>query len=107
MYEDDVVSAKECQIAIKGGVQHTIQVKPATSFHYVFTQTVDTKQIKKKQISVKEQAPFKKGDVVAKMEYSLGDTVLGTVDLVAEEDVKEQKFHHAFIQILQRYVNIY
>lgn len=107
VYEDDVVSAKECRIAIKDGVQHTIQVKPATSFHYVFTQTVDAKQIKKKQITVKDQAPFKKGDVVAKIEYSLDGTVLGCVDLVAEENIEEQQFHHAFIRILQRYVNIY
>lgn len=56
---------------------------------------------------VKDTAPIKKGEVVAKMEYEQDGTVLGDVNIIALETVEQQKYHHAFVKILRRYLNVF
>lgn len=47
-----------------------------------------------KKISLKEEAeaPVKKGDVMGSAEYYLGETKVGSVDIVAFEDVRKIVF---------------
>ena len=47
-----------------------------------------------KKISLKEEAeaPVKKGDVMGSAEYYLGETKVGSVDIVASEDVRKIVF---------------
>lgn len=107
IYEDNKVMNGEGRIAIKGGVMPDVAVKAEHDFRYVFVGNADTETIKKKLVVTKGDCPVKKGDVVAKMEYTQNSNVLGSVNLVAVEDVEKQQYHHALIQLIERYVNIY
>lgn len=107
IYEDNKVLDGENQIPIKNGVVSKLKIKAEHDFHYVFIGKSNTKNIKKKMVIEKDAAPVKKGEVVAKMEYSQDGTVLGSVNLIALNTVEEQKYRHALEKIFYQFINIY
>ena len=107
IYEDNKVLDGKNKLAITDGVEQYVTIEAAQSFQYVFIGSADTGNITKKIVIVKKDAPVKKGETVARMEYAQGDKVLGSVDLIATQTIEKQKFHHAWIRMLERYMNIY
>ncbi len=107
IYEDNKVLDGKNKLAIADGVEQYVTIEAAQSFQYVFIGSADTGNITKKIVIVKKDAPVKKGEIVARMEYAQGDKVLGSVDLIATQTIEKQKFHHAWIRMLERYMNIY
>ena len=107
IYEDNKVLDGKNKLAIADGVEQYVTIEAAQSFQYVFIGSADTGNITKKIVIVKKDAPVKKGETVARMEYAQGDKVLGSVDLIATQTIEKQKFHHAWIRMLERYMNIY
>lgn len=107
IYEDHKVLDGDNKLDIQEGVTATVTVEAKQPFRYVFVGTADTANITKKLIMVKEQAPIKKGDIVAKVEYYQGDVLLGSVDVQAVKAVEKQQFHHAFEKIFYEFINIY
>ena len=47
------------------------------------------------------KAPVKAGDVIGKVTYKCGETVLGTADIVAAEDAEKMGFFTLFVRILR------
>ena len=107
IYEDNKVLDGKNKLAITDGVEQYVTIEAAQPFQYVFIGSADTGNITKKIVIVKKDAPVKKGETVARMEYAQGDKVLGSVDLIATQTIEKQKFHHAWIRMLERYMNIY
>ena len=107
IYEDNKVLDGKNKLAITDGVEQYVTIEAAQPFQYVFIGSADTGNITKKIVIVKKDAPVKKGETVAHMEYAQGDKVLGSVDLIATQTIEKQKFHHAWIRMLERYMNIY
>lgn len=107
IYEDNKVLDGKNKLAIADGVEQYVTIEAAQPFQYVFVGSADTGNITKKIVIVKKEAPVKKGETVARMEYAQGDKVLGSVDLIATQTIEKQKFHHAWIRMLERYMNIY
>ena len=107
IYEDNKVLDGKNKLAIADGVEQYVTIEAAQPFQYVFIGSADTGNITKKIVIVKKDAPVKKGETVARMEYAQGDKVLGSVDLIATQTIEKQKFHHAWIRMLERYMNIY
>ncbi len=107
IYQDHKVLEGTAEIAIEGGIKDTVAVKAANDFTYVFVGNAGEGEVSKELVIVKNQAPVKKGEVVAKMQYTQGGAVLGSVDIVAAETVKQQKYHHALAKIWKRFINIY
>lgn len=107
IYEDNKVLDGNNQIEIKDGVCATMTVKAKNSFHYVFVGADGSGQVKKKLVIEKENAPIKKGDIVAKMEYWQGETLLGSVDIVAVKNIEKQQYYHALQKIFYQFINIY
>ncbi len=107
IYEDNKVLDGNNQLSIQDGVDATVTVKAKNSFQYVFIGEDGSEQVTKQLVIEKEKAPIKKGEVVAKMEYRQGDTLLGTVDIVAVKNVKKQKYYHALQKIFYQFINIY
>lgn len=107
IYEDNKVLDGNNKIAIQDGVDNYVTIEAKRPFQYVFIGSADTGNITKKIVNVKTDAPIKKGETVARMEYEKDGNVLGSVDLIATETVEKQKFHHALLHMLQRYINIY
>lgn len=107
IYKDNKVLDGKNQLSLQNGVKDKITVETRGDFNYVFIGSKNTDDITKKLVMVKETAPVKKGEVVAKMEYSQAGTVLGSVEIIAAESVEEQKYHHALQRLFQQYINIY
>lgn len=107
IYEDNKVLDGKNKLAITDGVEQYVTIEAAQPFQYVFVGSADTGNITKKIVIVKKEAPVKNGETVARMEYAQGDKVLGSVDLIATQTIEKQKFHHAWIRMLERYMNIY
>lgn len=107
IYEDDKVLDGKDKIAIDDGVERYVTIEAAKSFQYVFVGAANTGNITKKIMIIDKEAPVKKGEIVARMEYSQNGNVLGSVDLIAVKSIEKQKYRHALIRILERYINIY
>ena len=45
-------------------------------------------------------APINKGDVIGKMEYSINGRVLGSVEIVAAENIKKMTFGYSVKKVL-------
>lgn len=107
IYEDSKVLDGNNQIAIEGGVKESVTVKAEKDFHHVFVGSSETGDVTKKLVLVKEAAPVKEGDVVARMEYEQNNASLGSVNIIAIETVEKQQYHHALEKILRQFINIY
>lgn len=106
IYEDNKVLNGKNQFTIENGIKDSITVKSKDIFHYVFVGTADKGEIEKKLVIVKNTAPIKKGETVAKMEYYQGEKLLGSVDIIAEEMMEEQNYQHALEKIFKQYINV-
>ena len=107
IYEDDKVLDGNNQLEIKNGIKDTVAIKAKNKFRYVFVGNKATGDITKKMVVVKETAPISKDEVVARMEYSKGEELLGSVDIVAAESVEQEKYHNALEKLFRQYINIY
>ena len=107
IYEDNKVLDGKDKIAIDDGVEPYVTIEAVKPFQYVFVGTTNMDNITKKIVIVKKSAPVKKGETVARMEYTQNGNVLGSVDLIATKSVEKQKYCHALIRMLERYMNIY
>lgn len=107
IYEDKNVLDGKKQIAVRDGVQDAVFVEKISPFRYVFVGDKGEGEIQKRLQIVKDKAPIKKGDVVAKVIYSQDGKELGSMDVVATQDVEQQKYHHALKKIFEQYINIY
>jgi len=107
IYEDNKVLDGKNQISIKDGVKKSVKVEAKSSFRYVFVGEDKDGDIQKEIQILKDQAPVKKGDVVAKAVYSKDGKELGSMDIVAAENIEKQKYHHALQRIFEQYINIY
>lgn len=106
IYEDNKVLNGKNQFTVENGIKDSITVKSKDIFHYVFVGTADKGEIEKKLVIVKNIAPIKKGETVAKMEYYQGEKLLGSVDIIAEEMMEEQNYQHALEKIFKQYINV-
>ena len=107
IYEDAKVLDGNNQVDIKDGVKKSVTVEAKSPFRYVFVGDKGDGEIKKEFCVIKDKAPIKKGDVVAKVIYSKDGNELGSMDIVAIETVEQQKYHHALKKIFEQYINIY
>lgn len=107
IYEDHKVLDGDNHVKIKDGVKNLVTVEAKEPFTYVFVGNNEHDQIKKKLVIIKESAPINKGDVVARVEYYQGNTLLGSVDVLALKAVEKQQYHHALEKIFYQFINIY
>lgn len=107
IYEDKKVLDGKNQFLVNGGIQDKISVEAKENFRYVFVGEKNSGEITKKLQIVKKDAPIKKGEIVAKMEYSQNGEKLGEVEIMATEAVGEQKYHHVLSKLFEQYINLY
>ncbi len=107
IYEDRKVLDGNNQIEIKDGIKKTVTVKAEKDFRYIFVGNSDSAKIKKKTVILKDSAPVKSGDVIAKVEYYQENVLLGDVNVVALKPVKKQKYYHVMEKIFYKFMNVY
>lgn len=106
IYEDNKVLDGNNQLAIKAGTENTVTVKAENTFRYVFVGGKSDEDIEKRIVMLKEEAPFKKGEVVAKVEYIQGDNVLGSVNVIVIKDVEKAKYYHTLEKLLYQFLQL-
>lgn len=105
-YTDDKVLDGNNHIKISDGVKNKIAVNARGPFNCVVTGN-DTSGITKKLVVLKEEAPIKKGDVVAKVKYYDNGNDIGSVDIIAAEAVDKLKYKNVLDKMFKKYINIY
>lgn len=80
-------------VKVKGGIESEISCKYAGDFSYLSTTGENIDAIEKKIVMEEElAAPVKKGDVVGKVEYYLGDKLVGSVDIISDGSIEKAGF---------------
>ena len=104
VYKDNNKDLKK-YIKIEGGVSETVKVMAEKTFNYVSLTEEDFGNIKKNIIfNKKVVAPLKKGDTVGKIEYSIGDESIGSVDIIVCKDIEKASFSNALWKIFTKYI---
>lgn len=89
-------------VKVKGGTKQEVSVEQEETFQYVDTEGSDLSKIKKNyKPEVCLEAPVTKGDKAGKVIYTLNGKKIGTVDLVAAENVKKASCLDLLEQIMK------
>lgn len=104
IYEDK--NNLEEEIKVKGGIGKNVRVNCYEKFYYAGKEE-DIANIKKDIVYDKEKiAPVKKGSVVGAITYSIGTEKIGSVNIVAAEDVEEMSFIGSLTKIFKLYFGV-
>lgn len=91
-------------VQILGGKKECVEAKIKGTFRYLDVTGADFSQIEKKYVYEEEiKAPVQMGDEIGRIEYQLGGKNIGSVPIVAQENI--DKAH--YIHYLQRIVLCY
>lgn len=100
----DEHNKKLSALPVKKGTLNTVQVEFKNPFQYLSTNGEDFSAIQK-EISVPEHvtAPVKKGDKIGEAVYRMGSEKIGSVDIIASEDIPKAGFSDYIKEIFLRY----
>ncbi len=92
IYKDSNVEI-EPEIRINVGIKEKTGIKPEKEFTYICGKGEDTNSITKKVKMEKEiKAPAKAGDTVGKVEYYIGDNMIGEINICLTENVLKAEY---------------
>ena len=88
-------------VEVEGGVEDQVGAVYSDSFTYLDTSGANLNQIEKKeQTEQPVKAPVKKGDVLGRLTYFLDGKEIGSVDILAAEDVEKAGFPDYLLEAL-------
>lgn len=88
-------------VSIENGISDELEINSTEDFSSVLLRDEKADDVKKTLIRDESlKAPIAKGDVVGRMEYSINGRVLGSVDVVATENIKKMTFGYSFKKVL-------
>lgn len=91
-------------VPVKRGVEKTVKSMQKERFSYVDTTGADLSGIERKtELGDGIKAPVKQGDKVGKADYYLGGKKIGSVDILAVEEVEEISYKSAMVDALERF----
>ena len=93
-------------IAVENGTKYLLAVEAEKPFRTMLLGNNEISDIKKRLEVIKTEAPFEKGETVAKMIYELNGNEIGIVDIVAAETIEQQKYKNILQKILRNYINV-
>ncbi len=91
------------EIPLTGGVKNTLAVRKS-DFSALVEKAALSKIAAEIEIPDTVGAPIKKGDKIGTLTYKNGDTVIGSADIVADEDVARISFLTVLPRILKRMI---
>jgi D-alanyl-D-alanine carboxypeptidase (penicillin-binding protein 5/6) len=90
-------------VVIRGGNKESIDCQYAKQFSYLFMDRVNHDEISSNlNMYTDVKAPIKAGDVVGQLTYTYKNQTLGSVDVIATEDVRKATFGDSFARMLGR-----
>lgn len=104
IFTDDNIDLVIEPVRVIKGVKDTIQGKPSTNFSYLCSKGKTPDNIKKEVVLFEEvPAPVVTDIKIGEIIYTYDGEKIGTVDIVAVEDINKAGFKDCFTKILQRY----
>ena len=88
-------------LKVKGGVKPQICVRAKEKFGALLKKSEAADVTQKITLSDELSAPIKKGDTVGRIDFYIGDEQIGSVDIVANENVDKMTFMIAFWWLLE------
>ena len=91
-------------IPVKRGVKNSLSLSYANQFQYLSVKGEDFSSITK-ELSLPEsvEAPVKEGEKVGEIIYKLGTEEIGTVDIIAKQDIEKADFSHYLLDVFIAY----
>lgn len=90
---------------VRGGKQSQIEVKPEGEFRYLDVTGADFSKIEKKYTYLEElEAPVRQGDKVGSIEFILQGKNIGTVGIIATEDVEKARYSDYLQRVIMWYL---
>ncbi len=107
IYKDTKDSHEWKPLEISRGTKDTVSLGMEKDFTYVFTKGEDITAVSGQAVFVKKlKAPIKKGDILGELEYLYAGEKIGSVPLLALEDIEKAGFFDCLIKILKYYVGV-
>jgi len=99
VYKDEGTDFPLSEVEVTRGQESTVKVRIKEPFSYVFTGGEDLNAIER-NVVLKEriEAPLVAGAVIGEYCYSMNGTLLGKVDIICSEEVKEMTFGASFLK---------
>ena len=92
----------EKAVPVRRGIEKQVKTKQKNPYIYVDTTGADLSGMKRRVRLKKElDAPVKKGEKAGTAEYYLGDKKIGSVDIVAAQDIREIDMKSVFEDLIQ------
>lgn len=93
------------EIKISGGVKKTVKIEPEKEFVYICGKDEVINNITKKvKLEKKVKAPAKSGSVVGKIEYYIGDNMIGEVNICLIENVRKAGYVDYLKKMWYKYI---
>lgn len=90
---------------VRGGKQSQIEVKSEGEFRYLDVTGADFSKIEKKYIYLEElEAPIRQGDKVGSIEFILQGKNIGTVGIIATENVEKARYSDYLQRVIMWYL---
>ena len=105
-YTDEKVLDGKHYLKITDGTKKKIAIESAGPFHTVKVGGIDPSSVTKKLTIIKDSAPVNKGEIVGRVDYMINDSSIGSVDILASEDVEERKFSNVLDHIFKNFINV-
>ena len=105
-YTDEKALDGKHYLKITDGTKDKIAIESANPFHTVIVGGLDPSSITKKLTIIKDFAPIKKGELVGRVDYMINDTTIGSVDILASEDVEQRKFSNVLDHLFKNFINV-
>ncbi len=103
IYTDANEDLQVVPIPVKKGVKNAVNYRVNDKFSYLCLKDVNSEDITK-EIAIYENvtAPIKENDKVGEITYKLGGNKIGTLDVVAIENIEKAKYKDYFLQALEK-----
>ena len=99
-YATKTVELENNETKIQKGVQKTVKIKVAQDFGALLKKNESSAIVEELNLDQNITAPIKKGDKVGEVKFSLNNEVIGSVDVIAAQNVNKMSFWTAFLWIL-------
>lgn len=100
IYQDEEMVVPE-NVKVNKGKKELISCEFENGFSYLFMDSYDKDSIRKELVINELTAPLNRGDVIGQLDYYYMDEKIGTVNLIASEDVAEATFGDQFFKLLK------
>lgn len=88
-------------LSVRHGTTRELPIRYEQEFSYVITDGSNANDIQKELLLPEEiAAPVKKNDIVGLLRYKKGDSTIGEINILADEDIEAERFWQCYLRML-------